>query len=347
MSIELNATFYYDENFNVYTTPYEAWNAKKQCYFYYYDKSFAKFDWKTEPTKSLQQLYLERAQQIRHDYEYVILCYSGGNDSSNILETFYYNNIHIDEIVVVGAFSQDKSQGTDDNHNADVYFNAIPTINSMNLLNTKITIIDYAKFFTDINQFSLIKEHNSDYFKYIGTHTSPHNLFWRDFRSFVGKDNNKKTAWIIGAEKVELAYAKGAPYAYFKDATVYHYGMNYIDENFERINFYNGYHNEAVMIQIKQAHILHQALSTIEDKQQKKNMIASRFFKNKIFYEKKHIKLAHQSDKSTARYLSLRDTFLKNNTNSDLYSVYVDGLKKYHNYCKSGVKYISKPYFIT
>jgi hypothetical protein len=348
MSIELDTTFYYDQSYNTYQTPYEVWETKKHCYFYYYDKTFGKFDWKTEPDKSLQDLYLERAKQIRDDYDYVILCYSGGNDSSNILETFYYNNIHIDEIVVVGALSQDNSKGSDENHNADVYFNAIPTLNSMDLPNTKITVIDYTKFFSNINQFSLIKEQGADYFKYIGTHTSPHNLFWRDFRSFVGKGNNKKTAWIMGAEKVELDYTpNGHPYAYFKDTTVFNYGMRHIDENFERINFYNGYHDTAVNIQIKQAHVLHQALSKITDKKQKRDLTASRFLKNKLFYEKKHIKLAHQSEKSRPRFLSLRDMFIKNVTNSEIYSVYKDGLKTHYSYCQSGIKVISKPYYIT
>ena len=352
MPIESDSIFYYDDQANIFHTSYEVWNARQQskrAFFYYYDRQFAKYDWTSEPTKTLQQLYLERAQQIRNDYEYVILCYSGGNDSSNVLETFYYNNIHIDEIVIVGALSQDKTQGTDDNHNADIYFNAIPTINSMNLPNTKITIIDYAKFFTDINQFSLIKDHGIDYFQYIGTHSSPHNLFWRDFRKFVGKDNNKKTAWIMGVEKVEIDYwsTDGRPYVYFKDANILNYGMNIKDENFERVNFYNGYNETAVNIQIKQAHILHRALSLIEDEEKKKIAFQSRHFKNKLFYLKEHIKLAHQSDKSTFRFLSARDMYLRETTNSDIYSIYSQGLSKYQEFLRSGIKIRSKPYFIT
>jgi hypothetical protein len=309
---------------------------------------FSQFDWKTEPSESLQQLYKERAQQIRDDYEYVILCYSGGNDSTNILETFYYNNIHIDEIVVVGAISQDKTQNTDDNHNADIYFNALPTLNSMNLPNTKITVIDYTKYFRNINQFSLIQTHGSDYFKYIGNHSSPHNLFWHDFRKFVGETNTKKTAWIMGNEKVELSYDKrNKPFVYFNDLVVNSYGMKYVDENFERINFYSGYHESAVKIQIKQGHILHRELSALADVALKPKLIRSRHYKNKLFYEKKYIKLAHQSEKSKAKFLSLRDTFLKDVTDSQIYSVYVDGLKKHKEYCRDGIIVGTKHYYIT
>ena len=99
--------FYYDDQGSIYLTPYDAWQSKRPCGFYYHDAVFDKANWKVEPTKTLDQLYAERARQIRDEYENVIVCYSGGNDSSNILETFYYNNIHIDEIVMVGSFSQD------------------------------------------------------------------------------------------------------------------------------------------------------------------------------------------------------------------------------------------------
>lgn len=349
MSVELKTTFYYDDKFNVYLTPYEAWKSYNTCYFYYYDNLFSQFDWKTEPTETLQNLYKERAQQIRDDYEYVILCYSGGNDSSNILETFYYNNIHIDEIVIVGALSQDKTNGTDDNHNADIYFNVMPTINSMNLPNTKITVVDYTKYFRDLSQFSLIQNHGADYFKYIGIHTSPHNLFWYDFRRFVGASNTKKTAWIMGNEKVDLSYDKKnhKPFVYFNDSVINSYGMRYVDENFERVNFYNGPHECAAKIQIKQAHILHKELSMITVPNVKGKLIRSRHYKNKLFYEKQHIKLAYQSEKSKTRFLSARDMYLTQTTNSDIYSLYIDGLKNHQEFSKDGISVGTKPYYIT
>jgi hypothetical protein len=47
---------------------------------------------------NLLDLYKERAQQLRDSYDYLILAYSGGSDSDNMLKTFLYNNIKIDEI---------------------------------------------------------------------------------------------------------------------------------------------------------------------------------------------------------------------------------------------------------
>jgi len=69
-----------------------------------------------EPKESLSTLYIQRAQQLRNDYEYLILNYSGGPDSHNILETFLLNNIFLDEILIYSYFDEptiDKLYHTD------------------------------------------------------------------------------------------------------------------------------------------------------------------------------------------------------------------------------------------
>lgn len=48
----------------------------------------------------LTMLYRERALQLRDKYDYLILAFSGGADSDNILKTFLDNNIKIDEVWV-------------------------------------------------------------------------------------------------------------------------------------------------------------------------------------------------------------------------------------------------------
>jgi hypothetical protein len=49
---------------------------------------------------SLLELYRLRAQQLRDKYDYLILNYSGGSDSHNILQVFLKNNIKLDHIYV-------------------------------------------------------------------------------------------------------------------------------------------------------------------------------------------------------------------------------------------------------
>jgi hypothetical protein len=47
---------------------------------------------------SLSTLYKLRSQQLRDNYDYTILAYSGGADSHEILRSFVDNKIHLDEI---------------------------------------------------------------------------------------------------------------------------------------------------------------------------------------------------------------------------------------------------------
>lgn len=49
---------------------------------------------------TLPQLYRERALQLRDQYDYLIIAFSGGSDSDTVLKTFLNNNIKIDEVWV-------------------------------------------------------------------------------------------------------------------------------------------------------------------------------------------------------------------------------------------------------
>lgn len=68
---------------------------------------FSKYNWAVEPTETLEELYARRAQQIRDTYDHVVLFYSGGADSGNIVDTFVKNNIHFDEIATYNYMSAD------------------------------------------------------------------------------------------------------------------------------------------------------------------------------------------------------------------------------------------------
>jgi hypothetical protein len=75
-------------------------NNIKDIKFWYHDDIFASVDVTQLSKTPLSLLYKERAQQLRDSYDYLILYYSGGADSHNILRTFLDNNIKIDEICV-------------------------------------------------------------------------------------------------------------------------------------------------------------------------------------------------------------------------------------------------------
>jgi hypothetical protein len=69
-------------------------------------------DWKTPSNLSLAELYRLRAQQLREKYDYLLLAFSGGGDSTNVLDSFLLNNIHLDEIIVSWPHKQTSGKYT-------------------------------------------------------------------------------------------------------------------------------------------------------------------------------------------------------------------------------------------
>jgi hypothetical protein len=90
---------------------------------------FSQVDWKTEPKESLADLYLSRAQQIRQQYDYLVLWYSSGADCDNILKTFLDNDILIDEVVSFVNLEGSKDKN-DHFMNSEVFNIAMPTVQS-------------------------------------------------------------------------------------------------------------------------------------------------------------------------------------------------------------------------
>lgn len=88
----------------------EANQSQKCVEWDYHHSIFNRYDWTIEPKVSLNDLYKERAQQIRDAYDHVVLFFSGGVDSWNILKTFVDNKIKLDEIYIFGAFKAEESK---------------------------------------------------------------------------------------------------------------------------------------------------------------------------------------------------------------------------------------------
>ena len=76
--------------------------------WHFNNEVFDRFAWHQEPEQSLDQLYDRRAREIREKYDYVILNYSGGSDSHNILMSFYRQGLRLDEIITNWIFEASK-----------------------------------------------------------------------------------------------------------------------------------------------------------------------------------------------------------------------------------------------
>jgi len=66
----------------------------------FFDAVWDNFDRSLISTISLKELYRQRAIQLREKYDYLILYFSGGADSYNVLRSFIDNGIKLDEICV-------------------------------------------------------------------------------------------------------------------------------------------------------------------------------------------------------------------------------------------------------
>lgn len=87
---------------------------------------FSSYNWTIEPSKTILELYKERAQQLRDQYDYIVLMYSGGADSTTVLESFVNNDIKIDE---VASYINYNATGDKENWlNSEIFNVSVPTI---------------------------------------------------------------------------------------------------------------------------------------------------------------------------------------------------------------------------
>ena len=87
---------------------FEANISNKWVEWDYHDNIFSQHNWAIDPPVGLEEIYKQRALQLRDAYDYLVLFYSGGVDSWYILNTFIKNNIHLDEIYMYGPFEAEE-----------------------------------------------------------------------------------------------------------------------------------------------------------------------------------------------------------------------------------------------
>ena len=99
--------------------------------WHYYDdvwtRAHAAGHWRNQ---SLKELYYARARQIREQYDYVAVMFSGGWDSRNIIESFSAQGLRIDDIIV---FTTQELENTTefnnlnpDNWYGEIKYHAVP-----------------------------------------------------------------------------------------------------------------------------------------------------------------------------------------------------------------------------
>ena len=201
------------------------------------DDVYGSIDWSIPINIPLVELYKKRALQLREQYDYLVMYYSGGADSTNALHAFIDNNIFIDELIMHLPDPVEKTVNDCDTSNLNYYseikYAAIAHLKKCkNTLhpNTKIEVKDFSK--TGIELLN-----KDDWFD-----TSPLGLsvsisgilrqVTQEYDAHYLKiiDSGKRTAYIMGIDK-PLVWNDGSDYyGYFMDTGAYHY-INPVDFN--------------------------------------------------------------------------------------------------------------------
>lgn len=106
------------------------------------DDILSSYDWRVEPSQSIEELYKIRAQQIRDRYDYLIVMFSGGCDSTAVLDSFVDNEIKLDEVMIWHWLD-----GNSGNLHAfmtdEIFYLAIPhALEKLKGLSTRVTLHD-------------------------------------------------------------------------------------------------------------------------------------------------------------------------------------------------------------
>lgn len=193
------------------------------------DDVYGKFDWTLPISESLTSLYKRRAQQLREQYDYLVLYFSGGADSMNILHAFVDNNIFLDEIVMQLPEPTRPTFDRNDTSNKNIYgeleFAAVPHLKKIqHLLNTK-TKIRYQDFSKPV--FDLL-EHD-DWFESnpTGTNFCISGIARQYAQVSEGHilklcEQRQSVAQIVGVDKPMVSHDGTRYYAYFNDGNAMH-----------------------------------------------------------------------------------------------------------------------------
>lgn len=228
--------------------------------YYFHDHVYCKLT--KEPDVSLNQLYVNRAKQLRDTYDYIILLYSGGSDSHEILNVFLNNDIFLDEVqnlhpkkLTDGKIDTSKLEQYGNDVLAEHVVTALPALKRLSELSpkTKIRILDTTDSFFDIGD------------NYISTY---YNHFFNTFYSTQMNTAilDKENVELATKKKVCLLWGNDKPYVGIDLHNNFFYGFHDVQRQFSpwlRDNNRSPIHFEcffwsidAPLIQVKQSHAI-------------------------------------------------------------------------------------------
>lgn len=237
----------------------------------YYSDIFKSFDITQEPEGSLDFFYKERANQIREQYDYVVLFSSGGADSVQMCESFLSNGIMVDEIVASAPISGlsnwkcDDKNTSPENTVSETFLAQLPHLKDLAAkYSVKITINDYFKTILNYKESEWLLK-SSDWM-----HPTALSRFTLNEFEHIRKlaESGKKIAMVYGLDKPKLYLNNEGTkfYLAFLDF-VLNTMIPPFDENYNNIDTLAFYWTpEFPLLPIKQAHVMAKFVCLPENK---------------------------------------------------------------------------------
>lgn len=186
----------------------------------FHDAVYKKANWTQRPPGTLLDLYRLRAQQIRDNYDYVIVHFSGGADSWTVLDSFLSNGIHVDEISTRWAMDERKYKSANNtdfrevNLCSEYEFAAEPVLKQIEKSHPQTYI--YVDDYSDAYQRELTEADLKHGGHYIGLGTF-HRFARKSPKELQAVKQGLKIGVVYGFDKIQCLAKDGKFYAYFTD----------------------------------------------------------------------------------------------------------------------------------
>lgn len=205
---EVGGNYFFDKSESLrFASKYNNYNVR----YHFFDSAYNSLNWSIEPTESLSEMYKRRAQQLRDKYDYLILCFSGGADSTNILHSFIDNGIKLDEIYTEYPISiMDKNKNVDLSERDPLlltyewYTAAKPQLDKLAKTHPeiKLTIDDVSS-----DTIKLIENSNLHKLFRAGSSANPNTMkYYRLYEIARSREDMGRVVCITGLDKPRIAY---------------------------------------------------------------------------------------------------------------------------------------------
>lgn len=195
--------------------------------WHFNDEVFDSYNWTVEPEQSLESLYLKRARELRERYDYLIIYYSGGCDSHNMVMSFLNQGLKIDEIVVHHV---DEGIELLENYGLDITsakmqpltetkFQVVPRLKEISTIDPSIKIKMFDTSQKTIDTFS--SSQSGDWVLKVREELNPIDSSKYNFTCFdeykKAIETNKKIGILVGLDKPSLKIEDGKIHLVFLD----------------------------------------------------------------------------------------------------------------------------------